>query len=326
MKKVSIIVPVYNVELQLKKCISSLIDQSYKNIEIILINDGSTDSCPDICDNYAKIDNRINVIHKINEGAASARNVGIDKSTGEFICFVDSDDWCDREMIKYLLSVADKNDIVSSEYVFTKEENYKIAHQDIKIKEFNKTEAIESLLYQKEIENGPCAKLYSRSIIAGIRFPDEIKIGEDLLFNYNVINNAKNITHSNAKKYFYYQRSGSAMKSVFKPGRMDAITASERILGDIKNNLPHLVRAGERRLFIAAVRTMLTMDNKSIKKEHSVYYKICKEIIKRNAISVLLNSKIEMSEKVFAIFALINPALIFHISYVKKNIKKYAQN
>ena len=108
MKKVSVIVPVYNVENYLEECVNSILNQTYENLEIILVDDGSTDNCPQICDDWAKKDKRIKVIHKANGGVSSARNVGLDNATGEYIGFVDSDDYIDITMYEKMLKLLKK--------------------------------------------------------------------------------------------------------------------------------------------------------------------------------------------------------------------------
>ena len=117
---ISVIVPVYNVEKYLDKCVQSIVNQTYKNLEIILVDDGSTDHCPALCDEWAKKDERIQVIHKKNGGLSSARNTAIDVISGEYVIFVDSDDWIDLDMIASMLEFAETNDadIVSGGFYF----------------------------------------------------------------------------------------------------------------------------------------------------------------------------------------------------------------
>ena len=119
MNKISIIIPIYNVEQYLPQCLDSIINQTYKNLEIILINDGSTDNSGKICDNYAKVDNRIHVFHKKNEGVTSARNLGLDKCTGDFIGFVDPDDFIELNMYEILYNEQQRTnaDIVWCNYL-----------------------------------------------------------------------------------------------------------------------------------------------------------------------------------------------------------------
>ena len=119
MNKVSIIIPVYNTKKYLEQCVFSIVEQTYQNIEILLVDDGSTDGTSDLCDEIAKKDSRVRVIHKTNGGAATARNLGIDEATGEYVMFVDSDDWLDTDAVENLVEHADKNntDVIRFSYV-----------------------------------------------------------------------------------------------------------------------------------------------------------------------------------------------------------------
>ena len=121
--KISIIVPVYKVEKYLDKCVNSIVGQTYKNLEIILVDDGSPDNCPAMCDEWAQKDSRIKVIHKKNGGLSSARNAGLDACTGDYIGFVDSDDWIEPDMYEYLLNIGMKNnaDVSRCEFVIEAE-------------------------------------------------------------------------------------------------------------------------------------------------------------------------------------------------------------
>lgn len=111
MKKLSVIVPIYNVEKFLRRCIDSIINQSYSNLEIILVDDGSPDNCGKICDEYAALDNRIKVIHQANGGLSAARNIGIDSATGEYVAFIDSDDYIASNMYDEMISLMETNDL-----------------------------------------------------------------------------------------------------------------------------------------------------------------------------------------------------------------------
>lgn len=180
---VSIVVPVYNVEQYIAECISSLLNQSYSNIEILLIDDGSNDASGLICDNFAQKDKRIRVLHIINGGVSHARNVGIEASTGEWLTFVDSDDTLDSKTIQIAI------------------ENIRMHVRDIDVLQFGSTEfqiyyklltkkkAIESL----KLRNNACASLYKTYIIKknNIRFIEGLKLGEDQLFNFTVIHHCR---------------------------------------------------------------------------------------------------------------------------------------
>lgn len=231
---ISIIIPVYNVEKYLKKCINSIIRQSYNNIEIILIDDGSTDNSGKICDEYALKDNRINVIHKENGGLSSARNVGIEKAHGKYITFIDSDDWIDEEMILTLLKIIknEKSQIAVCNYFLAYNENIQIQKENIKTVNLSNIEALKKLYNEKlcTVMTIACCKLFKRELFENIRFPEE-KLHEDEFTTYKLLYKAEKISYSNKKLYYYRQREGSIINSVFNKKKLDAIEAfEERIL------------------------------------------------------------------------------------------------
>lgn len=189
MVKVSIIVPVYNTYNYLDECIKSIMDQTLEDIEIILVNDGSTDSSKDICEKYRELDNRIVVINKDNEGVGKARNVGIDKSSGEYIMFCDSDDyvektWCEE---MYNLALFNKYSLVGCGYYihsYRDKKSYIKQVSDVKYLSIeNKSDIMN--LYMLDISNLPVNKIFESKIIKdnNLRFDEEITLGEDLIFN-----------------------------------------------------------------------------------------------------------------------------------------------
>lgn len=187
-KLISIIIPVYRVEKWLKKCVNSVIRQTYKNLEIILVDDGSPDKCPQICDKLAKKDSRINVIHKENGGVSSARNAGIDASTGEYICFIDSDDWIDKNFIMNAYNDAISNGaqiVISNITIVSRrgERLYKTVNQTQRI-DFNSEETLFAALQEELSLGGAVPKLYESSLIKdnNIKFDSKVKFGEDVLF------------------------------------------------------------------------------------------------------------------------------------------------
>lgn len=209
--KISVIVPVYNVEKYLDKCVQSIVNQTYTNLEIILVDDGSSDNCPEICDTWAEKDSRIKVIHKKNGGVSSARNAGLDTATGDYIGFIDSDDYPDKDMYSYLISLFDQTvDIVRCTYrkVFENGQAEEIVN-DGRIAVKNSSDFLNDLLLDNSINSNCWCKLYRRSVIGNIRFPQNILIGEDHLFNYRVIKNAKSIVLCNLSKYNYLIREDS---------------------------------------------------------------------------------------------------------------------
>lgn len=197
---ISVIIPVYNVENYLEKCLNSVISQTYKNLEIILIEDGSTDNSRDICERFKEIDSRIKLFSTVNGGAAFARNLGLSKSTGDYITFVDSDDYIRPETIETLYDwLKSYNGDISVTYILeTHEKRYydKLQKGIVKKEEFMK------YLLSDSIKSYLMGKLYKSSLWENIRFPIEEKV-EDLAVVYKVFDNAEKIVNVDQKLYEY---------------------------------------------------------------------------------------------------------------------------
>lgn len=227
--RVSIVVPIYNVEKYLSECIDSIISQTHSNLEIILVNDGSTDGCADLCDEYAKKDNRIKVIHKKNGGLSDARNKGLELSTSDYISFVDSDDYIDQNYVKNLLrSLIDTDADISCCGYYPAYDNGRLVKRNLKSsKIFTGVEAIANILTPDNVcEVSACNKLYRRSLFVdnNILYP-EGKINEDLFVIYRLFYYSKSVSYINEPLYLYRQRSGSIMRSKFNMKRFDALEA-----------------------------------------------------------------------------------------------------
>ena len=213
MKKVSIIIPVYNVENYLEECLDSLINQTYSNCEIILIDDGSKDKSPIICDNYQEKYYNIVVFHIANNGVSNARNLGIEKSTGDYLTFVDSDDFIEPTTIESVVKALEENDVDLVSY------GYNYAYKDKKIpssfngsKILTQQETKEGLFKNDSIRGFSCNKLYKKELIdkKNIRFEKEIKICEDLLFNFEYCQDIRNSYKLDLPFYNYRMRKSSA--------------------------------------------------------------------------------------------------------------------
>ena len=208
---ISIIVPIYNVEAYLEKCIQSLINQSYRAIEILLVDDGSPDKSGAICDEYALKDNRIKVIHKVNGGQASARNAGIELATGEYLTFVDSDDFLHPEMYESLLQNLKEGDadIAVCSFIMVRDHADVSDRGDYKTKIFSNIEALElfftfSAINMTVVWN----KLFKKSLFDQLRFPMD-SIREDEAVLYRLIYNSRRISITSRFMYYYFQREDS---------------------------------------------------------------------------------------------------------------------
>lgn len=236
-KKISIIVPIYNMELYLERCLLSLIHQDYQNLEIILINDGSTDNSINICNKYKKIDNRIIVINKEHSGLSDTRNIGIKKATGDYIGFVDSDDYIDKDMFKNLIEGAEKYkcEISMCDLVETYNLNEKAKRNPLNYIKMNKKQALEQLLYDKNIGNYVIDKLFSKTLFDNISFPIG-KLYEDISTTYKLFIKANNYIYIPTTMYYYYQRSDSIVNNITRESILDYINAVFERYYDLKNN------------------------------------------------------------------------------------------
>ena len=210
---ISVIIPVYNVENYLEKCIESVIAQSYNYLQIILIDDGSTDQSGNICEMYKQKDSRIEVIHTVNNGVSNARNIGLTLARGEYIGFVDSDDWIDKDMYMYLhkLIIEYNADISSIESYRTNNENDIIINTNEKIVQYDRGQYIKRFfkIGSQEILYYVYNKLYKKDLFKEYDiFPVQYAIGEDVVASYRILSNADRIVSSSRVMYYYRQMSG----------------------------------------------------------------------------------------------------------------------
>ncbi len=220
---VSIIIPVYNVEKYLSRCIDSVISQTYKNIEIILVDDESSDSCPSICDHYASLDNRVRVIHKKNGGLSAARNAGLKVAAGDWIGFVDSDDWIDPDTyetavnvaIKYGVEIVQWNLVVfydngnEEKMVIPLEEGYCDFKENIPL---------------HWVFNTAYTKLYKKNLFSlyDIQYPVGVQIIEDVSVSYRLFSNLEKIFYLNRCFYHYFQREDSILHASMREEQIDS--------------------------------------------------------------------------------------------------------
>ena len=239
---ISIIVPIYNVEAYLDKCVASLVQQTYLHLEIILVNDGSPDNCPQMCDDWAKKDSRIKVIHKQNGGLSDARNAGMSVATGEWIAFIDSDDWIENDAFEkmYLRSQVDKSDVVSCGVKWVKEDDTLINEVTVSQEEVLDTKsAMREIIVDGKLKQHVWNKLYRRTLVTDIPF-EKGKYHEDVFWSYQVFGRAKKVSLMTESFYHYIQRSDSIMGESYSPKRLDALDAAYQRCEYVKVNFPDL--------------------------------------------------------------------------------------
>lgn len=222
--KITIIVPVYNVEKYLRKCLDSIIAQTYRNFELLLINDGSKDSSGSICDEYAIIDKRIKVVHKSNSGVSVARNTGIKAATGELVRFIDSDDYVSPNYLECMVSAMEKNHsdicIQGLQHVRCDAANSTL---QFKAQSVLFQELSSELFYKTILHRGPYCKLLRLSLLLkhNIFFPENISFGEDALFYYNYLLYCNQLSYVKECGYFYVQHEGETLSTkVHKPEQL----------------------------------------------------------------------------------------------------------
>lgn len=222
----SIIVPVYNVEKYLRRCLDSILAQTFTNIEVIAVNDGSPDNCGKILDEYAQKDKRIKVIHKENGGVSSARNTGLDMATGTYIGFVDPDDTILPDMYEYLYTqiIENRCDIVQCNFLIVDlEGNEKRFLDHIKDREIVNKFEINKAFLNNEIRYNLCNKLFRREVLRDVYFRKELRIAEDKLFVNECINNAEKVKICSKYCYYYFLSETSVMHSGITEKKFDDI-------------------------------------------------------------------------------------------------------
>ena len=243
MDKVSIVVPVYNVEDCLSYCVDSLRQQTYKNIEIILVDDGSTDSSGEICDQYAREDDRIKVLHIENGGLSNARNTGVKESSTDWIVFIDSDDYYDHRAIEYLVELRDKYrvDLVATPVIEVRNYENSDFLGDFREKYSGKLDrrtALEQMFYGNYVGTHSGGKLYKKEILLRFPYPNGM-LYEDLSLAYEHIASCENIAVSDLNLYKYYRRPGSIVNSKYSDRLLDFYKVIEWNRSYIERDYPN---------------------------------------------------------------------------------------
>lgn len=248
MSKISVIVPVYNVEKYLRKCVDSIITQTFEDLEIILVDDGSKDSSGKICDEYAAKDERIIVIHKENGGLSSARNAGIEKAQSSYLGFVDSDDYIAENMYEKLYNMAISNDadLVMCDLYHCYEGKTPEKNSCIEKYVLNTEEAIKTVLEAKKTSVTAVNKLYKKELFKNIRYP-EGKLSEDAFVIVDLLMQAKKIVFTSDQFYYYVHRKNSITSSAYKTKDLNVLEAYSKNRKIIQKNFPKLVDTAEMR-------------------------------------------------------------------------------
>ena len=275
---VSVIVPIFNTAEYLKKCVDSILAQTYTNLEIILVDDGSSDDSGAVCDEYAKQNAKIKVIHKQNGGLSSARNEGIRLASGEWIQFVDSDDYIASNMIEEMLFTAIKNDTLIS-ICGRMDVEYESGEEKVSLCPFKNevlfaTECNARLMTWQGSDFSACDKIFHKSLWQDFEFPLGVH-SEDIAVMYKVINKAKRISLINKPYYYYVHRKNSITTLKFNEKSFDFPNHTKAILEWVRKNCPSIENEARvmRIRAVSWILTLLAIEPKAVKEKYKKEYK-----------------------------------------------------
>lgn len=320
--KISIIVPIYNSELYLERGVKSILNQTFKEFELLLIDDGSTDKSSIICDKYKQIDSRVKVIHKSNEGVSASRNLGITLANGEFIMFMDSDDTMEYDTVEYLYSLINKYE---ADVVCCNAKMYKggILKSDININEeikvYNNDEIISEYSKNGLFLHAVWNKLYSKRLLEKNKFNENIAYAEDALFNFNILSDSKRLVKSNLPKYNYFINEGSTVTKINEK-RLDILRFQCEIFNLLKNKYNKYTENITRDFIKSSISIVIDMANTKIKNKDILIE--LRKVIREN--QYILENKTLVNKKDSLIFniLIVNPCIIFFLYRIRFRLLK----
>lgn len=318
---ISVIVPVYNVEKYLERCVKSIAAQTYKDLEILLIDDGSTDKSGKMCDDFQQTDSRIKAFHKQNGGLSDARNYGIEHSAGEFISFVDSDDYIDEKMLETLHRLITENDadlaVCSAMDVFEGKEVTQVKE----IKEFNLNK-VESYKYMLRGDGIPsaCNKLYKRQTVGNVRFPVG-KLYEDGFFTPQILKRVEKTAVTSKPMYYYFRRADSITTKPFRKGDLDVIEAYDKCVKQVKELCPEALPYAEFRYRNAYFNVLDKMLMRDDCKEIPEYKQVIK-YLKKHTVQIVKDPGFGKMRKIAAVALKFSVPLYKKILLTKQKIYK----
>ena len=295
---VSVVIPIYRIEAYMDKCISSVIQQTYQNLEIILVDDGSPDKCPQKCDEYAKKDARIKVIHKENGGLSDARNAGIDVFKGAYITFIDGDDYVTPTYVEYLFSLFDYSDncnVTACNHFIVRKGNATPNFDAKEVLVLNQREAFDSVLYHEKIDVTACGKLYKREVFKDLRYPKG-RIYEDTYLFGSIIEKSSEIVCGPIAQYYYIQRDSSIVHTSFNETKLEFIDSVNVLVQKAETFDPSLHEACVRRKmhsYLSVLRYMDHCEKKDIPTRNQLM-----QLVKDHSGEVLKNKRTPKRDKI----------------------------
>lgn len=257
---ISVILPVYNIENYLPVCMDSLFRQTYKNLEFILVDDGSENVCAELCDSYKVVDPRVKVFHKLNGGLSDARNYGFHKAAGQYITFIDPDDYVDQDFIEYLYSLTKTygTKMAICQHKVIKKDRILFDYGEQGNEVLDDKMCLKRMLYHDVIDTSAWAKLYHRSLCEVIEYPKG-KIFEDIGTTYKYFLRSRQIAVGYASKYYYVQHDSSIVNQSFRKNKLDLLEMTDKMAEDVLAVYPDLEQAVLRRRVYARLSTINQM-------------------------------------------------------------------
>ena len=323
---VSVIVPAYNVETYIKKCILSIIEQTYENIEIIAINDGSKDNSAQILDNIAKTENRLKVIHQKNAGVSAARNAGIDVATGEYIVFVDGDDYLASDYVEYMMSLAENGaDFCLSTKCFMTQNEQQTKNETVKT--YNTNEATALILSPDTIIYSP-NKIFKKSFLDNnnLRFSTSLFYGEGLTFVVSASRCANFITVGNRKVYYYRRNNETSACTNFN---IEKIYNGEKAIINLISNIHNKSKKINTMLILHLsmfyLGAIVRINSNNLKQMYRQDYKKWHKYIKKNIFSMLLNRYVSLYRKILLLVGCFFPQILSFLDLERrKRLSRYS--
>lgn len=308
---VSVVIPVYNVEPYLHECVASVVEQTYTNIEIILVDDGSTDSSGTLCDEFALSDSRICVFHKKNGGLSDARNYGILRSHGSLISFIDSDDYVSPDYIMHLYQalVRGKTDIAATSIcIFREGEPPKEPKRDTsEFHVYDACEALEDMLYMRHLEPNAFPKIYKKELFDTIQYPVG-KLYEDIATTTKLIDKAGKIAYLDEKDYYYRIRPNSIQTASFNPKKLDLLDQLNVVKSIVQTKYPSAINAYYSKEQSALFNLYMNINRCDIKENLKIADRLWAEI-KNNRISVLRDREARTDARIASLLSFSGPSL-----------------
>ena len=287
---ISVVVPVYNAREYIESTVHSILQQSYDDFELILVDDGSRDGSGEICDNLSSKDSRIKVIHKENGGVSSARNVGIDEAKGEYICFIDADDSVERDLLECLVKNATRYDVDISccgiaQISLEKKETH-VGSSELKVRINNVEELFQKFfsdaLY-KEVLYGPYNKIIRTSIVKEVRFNTKYTIAEDLLFNFECIEKSTGFYFETRPLYKYIKRDNSITTTAFSTKNFDYIYVSDLLFDKCQKKHMSALEAARVWVWVNKINICRELAyRRKMRKDYNAFFSSCMDFCRKN--------------------------------------------